>query len=318
MPDLAFGRIGLGAANVGNLYTAMTDAAAHDLLQAAWDAGVRYFDTAPHYGLGLSERRLGAFLATKPRDEFLVSTKVGRLLRPNPAGVGTLDDENSFVVPADQKRVWDASADGIRASLDESLERLGLDRVDIVFLHDPERYDLAGGLATGLPAMVDLREQGLVSAIGVGSMSTDGLLAAANSGAIDLLMVAGRFTLAEQPALLDVIPACRTNGVGIVNASIFNSGLLATENPGANARYEYGAVPAAVLAKVQAIAAVCREFGVTLPEAALQYTLREDSVSTVIVGANRPAQIEQNVERMATTIPEELWDRLTEKGLIPA
>lgn len=239
-------------------------------------------------------------------------------MRPNPAGVGTLDDENSFVVPADQKRVWDASADGIRASLDESLERLGLDRVDIVFLHDPERYDLAGGLATGLPAMVDLREQGLVSAIGVGSMSTDGLLAAANSGAIDLLMVAGRFTLAEQPALLDVIPACRTNGVGIVNASIFNSGLLATENPGANARYEYGAVPAAVLAKVQAIAAVCREFGVTLPEAALQYTLREDSVSTVIVGANRPAQIEQNVERMATTIPEELWDRLTEKGLIPA
>ncbi|MGO4103923.1 aldo/keto reductase [Leifsonia sp. YAF41] len=318
MSNLTFGRLGFGAANLGNMYAPMTDEAAHEILQAAWDAGVRYFDTAPHYGLGLSERRLGAFLATKPRGEYLVSTKVGRLLRPNPDGVGTLDLENSFMVPADQKRVWDASADGIRRSVDESLERMGLDRFDVLFLHDPERYDLAQGLDEGIPALAALRDEGIIDAIGVGSMTTEALLASVNTGLIDLLMIAGRFTLAEQPALAEVIPACREHGVGIVNASVFNSGLLATDNPGATDRYEYGQVPSELLTRVQQIAAICHEFGVSLPAAALQYTLREKSVRTVVVGGSRPEQIGQNVERINVDIPEALWDRLTEKGLIPA
>jgi D-threo-aldose 1-dehydrogenase len=318
VPELKFGRLGFGAANLGNLYVEITDETAHEILQAVWDSGVRYFDTAPHYGLGLSERRLGAFLATQPRDEYQVSTKVGRLLRPNPAGAGTLDTENSFMVPADQKRVWDASADGIRRSVDESLERMGLDRFDVLFLHDPERYDLTQGLTEGIPALAALREEGIVDAIGVGSMTTDALLASVNTGMIDLLMIAGRFTLAEQPALIDVIPACREQGVGIVNASVFNSGLLATDNPGANDRYEYGQVPSAMLDRVKQIAAVCHEFGVSLPAAALQYTLREESVRTVVVGGSRASHIGQNVERMNEQIPVELWVRLTEKGLIPA
>jgi D-threo-aldose 1-dehydrogenase len=318
MTELTFTRLGYGAANVGNLYRALTDETAWEILQAAWDAGMRYFDTAPHYGLGLSERRLGAFLATKPRDQFVVSTKVGRLLRPNPEGAGALDTANDFAVPANLRREWDFSADGIRLSVEESLERTGLDRFDALYLHDPERRSLREGLDSAIPALANLREEGLVAAIGVGSMSTDALLASVNTGSLDLLMVAGRYTLAEQPALAELVPACQTQGVGIVNASVFNSGLLATDNPGATARYDYGEAPKDLLERVQSIAAVCREFGVSLPAAALQYTLRDDTVRTVVVGGSKPEQVRQNAERMREFIPEELWQALVTQELIPA
>ena len=195
---------------------------------------------------------------------------------------------------------------------------MNLDRFDVLFLHDPERYDLAQGLTEGIPALAALRDEGIVDAIGVGSMDTAALLASVNTGLLDVLMIAGRFTLAEQPALTDVIPACRAHDVGIVNASVFNSGLLATDNPGVNDRYEYGQVPAPLLTRVQQIAAVCHEFGTSLPAAALQYTLREESVRTVVVGGSRPSHIGQNVERMNENIPDALWVRLTEEGLIPA
>lgn len=317
MSDLALPSLGYGAANVGNLYRELTDAAAEEILQTAWDIGVRYFDTAPHYGLGLSERRLGEFLATKPREEYLVSTKVGRLLRPTPEGIGTLDTANDFAVPADTKRVWDFTADGIRRSVEESLTRTGLDRFDVLFLHDPERYDLREGLATAIPALAGLRDEGLVTAVGVGSMTTDALLASVQTDALDLLMVAGRYTLAEQPALAEVVPACRERGVGIVNASVFNSGLLAADNPDSGARYDYGDAPSALLERVQAIRAVCRDFGVPLPAAALQYTLRDDTVRAIVVGGSRPEQLRQNAERMGQSIPEDLWRTLAEKGLIP-
>lgn len=316
--ELPFGTLSYGAANVGNLYRALTDDEARATLNAAWDTGIRYFDTAPHYGLGLSERRLGAFLATKPRNEFVISTKVGRLLRPNPDGVGRLDDENDFAVPADLRRVWDFSVDGIRRSLEESLERLGLDSVDIVYLHDPERYDLDRALETGIPGLTALRDNGLVSAIGLGSMSVDALLSGARTGALDLLMIAGRFTLADQSATDEILPECRTRGIGVVTAAVFNSGLLAARKPGVNSRYDYGDVPADVLARVNSTAAVCSDFGIELPAAALQYTLREPSVRTVVVGASRPEQIRQNAERMNAAIPEELWTTLATEGLIPA
>ncbi len=318
MTDLALPRLGYGAANVGNLYRAITDDESAQILQTAWDVGIRYFDTAPHYGLGLSERRLGDFLRTKPREDFVVSTKVGRLLRPNPNSSGALDTANDFAVPADTTRVWDFSADGIRRSVDESLERTGLDRFDLLYLHDPERNDLRDGLNLAIPALAGLRDEKLVRAIGVGSMSTAALLACVNTGALDLLMVAGRYTLAEQPALANVVPACRAHGVGIVNASIFNSGLLATDAPGSDARYDYGDVPPDLLERVKAIAAVCREFGVSLPAAALQYTLRDDAVRSIVVGGSRPEQLRQNAERIAEVIPDALWMTLGERQLIPA
>lgn len=322
MSELRFPRIGYGAANIGNLYRALSDEVAWEILQTAWDRGIRYFDTAPHYGLGLSERRLGEFLRTKPRDQFILSTKVGRLLRPNPEGVGTLDMAHDFAVPADLKRVSDLSASGILESVEESLERMGLDRFDVLFLHDPEKADvpepLDERLDAALTALARMRDHGSVRAVGVGSMSTDALLASAQSGLVDVLMVAGRYTLAEQPALAEVIPACREHGVGIVNASVFNSGLLAREYPEADARYEYGGVPAVLLERVQAIAEVCREYGTSLPAAALQYTLRNDTVKTVVVGSSRPEQLAQNVDRMNESIPEQLWTTLVDRDLIPA
>jgi D-threo-aldose 1-dehydrogenase len=308
------GRLGHGAANVGNLYRAMTDGEASAVLEAAWESGIRYFDTAPHYGLGLSERRLGAFLATKPRREYVVSTKVGRLLRPSPATADRLDDASQFAVPASLERVWDFSADGIRASLEESLERLGLSEVDILYLHDPDEHDLAADLATGVPALAALRDEGLVAAIGIGSKSTEALVAAVRTGALDLAMVAGRYTLVEQPALDELIPACREGRVGVVAAAVFNSGLLSTPQPGG--RYEYGEVPADLLERARRIADVCARHGVTLPEAALQFPLRERAVRCVVVGGATPEHVRENARRVRTEIPDGLWHELAAEGLV--
>jgi D-threo-aldose 1-dehydrogenase len=313
---LRLGPFGHGAADVGNLYHAMTDEEAWAVLDAAWEAGVRYFDTAPHYGLGLSERRLGAFLATKPREEYVISTKVGRLLRPSPETAGRLDDANQFVVPAALRRVWDFSAGGIRASLEESLERLGLPDVDVLFLHDPDEHDLAADLATGVPALAGLRDEGLVAAVGIGSKSNEALLAALRTEALDLAMVAGRYTLLEQPALDAVVPACRAAGVRIVAAAVFNSGLLSTRRPGG--RYEYGDAPPTLLERARRIADVCERHGVALPEAALQFPLREPAVCSVVAGAATADQARENAARMEADIPAALWQELAAEELVRA
>ncbi|NIH83634.1 aldo/keto reductase [Amycolatopsis granulosa] len=312
------GPFGFGAANLGNLYAPMSDQQAHAILAAAWDCGIRYFDTAPHYGLGLSERRLGAFLAGRPRAEFVVSTKVGRLLVPDPAGAGRLDEANQFAVPADHRRVWDFTAAGVRRSLEESLTRMGLDSVDVAYLHDPEEYDLQPALATGLPALAALREEGLVRAIGVGSKSVAALAAAARSGVADVLMVAGRFTLLDQSAGDDVLPECHARATGVAVASVFNSGLLATPEPSGSSRFEYAAAPADVVVTAREIAAVCAEFGVDLPTAALHFPLRDPAVQAVVAGAATPGEIRQNDRRLRAHVPAELWTTLRDKGLIRA
>lgn len=310
--------LGYGAANVGNLFRALSDDDAWAVLDAAWESGIRYYDTAPHYGLGLSERRLGAFLQTKRRDEFVLSTKVGRLLRPNPEHTGGLDTANDFHVPDDLQRVWDFSADGIRRSLDESRERLGIERIDLLYLHDPERHDLDLALAEALPAMEKLRADGEVAAIGIGSMVSDALAAAVRSADLDLIMVAGRYTLLEQPAAADVLPACQETGTGIVAASVFNSGLLAASEPRRDGRYEYGQLPDDLWDRLVRIAAVCADHGVPLPAAAIQFPLQAAEVRSVVVGGSRPAQLEQNAEYAALAIPAELWQNLAAEGLIPA
>ncbi|MGA7206106.1 MAG: aldo/keto reductase, partial [Specibacter sp.] len=223
-PEL--GRLGFGAAGIGNLYRAMDDDVAAATVGAAWDAGIRYFDTAPHYGLGLSERRLGAVLATKPRDEFFISTKVGRILEPaaNPRGAR---DTDGFDVPADTVRRWDPSEAGIRRSIEDSLERLGLNRIDIAYLHDPDVYDLDAGINQALPALEKLRDEGLIGAIGVGANSAEALRECVQAADLDLVMLAGRYTLLEQPAAEELLPLCAERGVGVVNCGVYNSGLLA-------------------------------------------------------------------------------------------
>jgi D-threo-aldose 1-dehydrogenase len=321
--------LGIGGANVGNLFTAMTDDEARAVLEAAWDCGIRYFDTAPHYGLGLAERRLGAFLADKPREEYAVSTKVGRRLEPRgtagggargAAGMGpsrpetsdVFDEEGGFVVPADVKRVWDPSAAGVRRSLEESLQRLGLDRVDVLFLHDPDEYDdMEGSVRSAVPALVGLREEGLVRAVGIGSKSVAAHLD------LDLLMVAGRYTLLEQPAAAELLPECRGRDVDIVVAGAFNSGLLSTSNPGPGARYEYGDAPQEIIEKARRLAAICAEHEVELPVAALQFPLRERVVRSVVLGAVEPDHVRENVRRVCEPVPEELWEHLAAEGLIP-
>jgi D-threo-aldose 1-dehydrogenase len=311
---VALGPLGLGCADLGNLHQAMSDEQADAVLTAAWDGGVRYFDTAPHYGLGLSERRLGAFLRTRPREEYAVSTKVGRLLEPSPGTASRTDEDNDFVVPASLRRVWDVSPEGVRRSLDASLERLGLDRVDVLYLHDPEEHDLDLALHSAVPALVDLRDQGVVRAVGVGSKSTPALLAAVRTGALDLLMVAGRLTVLDRSALAEVVPECDARGVGVVAASVYNSGLLASPDPGPGGRYEYAQVPADVLERARRLEQVCRRHGVELPAAAVQFPLQEPVVRCVVAGAADPAQVQQNLARVRAALPDALWADLRAAG----
>jgi D-threo-aldose 1-dehydrogenase len=314
MAEITLTRLGYGSAGIGNHRAELSDAEAERILEAAWASGIRHFDSAPHYGLGLAERRLGRFLAGRPRDQYVVSTKVGRLLQPDPGGAGRLDDEE-FIVPATHRRVWDFSAAGVRRSIEDSLGRLGLDRVDVLYLHDPERWDLQRGLAEGMPALVQARDEGLTTAIGVGSMETATLVAAARTGVADLLMVAGRYTLADQSGAADLFDACRDNQVGIVAAAVFNGGLLAGPVTD-ESTFDYRPAPPAVLDRARRIEAVCASFGVPLRAAALQYPLRNPAVHSVVAGGMSPDQVRENAVDMARDIPPQLWERLRAEGLV--
>jgi D-threo-aldose 1-dehydrogenase len=307
--------LSLGCAQLGNLYRAITDEQATATVDAAWDAGVRYFDTAPHYGLGLSERRLGAALAERPRTEYVVSTKVGRVLEPVVGGHGR--DDEGFDVPATHRRVWDFSRDGVLRSLTESLRRLGLDRVDIVYLHDPDEH-YREALGTAYPALEELRGQGVVRAIGAGMNQSAMLAEFARNTDMDLLMLAGRYTLLEQPALDDLLPVCQTRGIGIVAAGVFNSGLLADPAPRGDAKYNYADAPASLVQRAQRIAEVCARHGSSLPAAALALPLAHPAVVSVCIGARSPKQIAENATLSRARPPAELWAELKAAGLLRA
>jgi D-threo-aldose 1-dehydrogenase len=315
---VAVTELGFGAASIGNLYREVPDEQAAAAVTAAWDAGVRYFDTAPHYGLGRSERRIGEVLRQYRRDEYVLSTKVGRLLVPNPDGAGRTDLDNGFAVPAGLRRQWDFSADGVRRSLDESLERLGLDRVDILLIHDPEESnDPAGALVQAAPALARLREEGVIGAYGVGSKQWQILQRFVTETDVDVVMLAGRYTLLEQPALDELLPDCEKHGVSVLNVGVFNSGLLARDWPEDDGHYEYGAVPPALLDRARAIAALCREYGTTLPHAALVFAGAHPAVASVVVGAGRAAHFTRNADLLASPPPPvQLWEELITRGLL--
>ncbi|WP_404321130.1 aldo/keto reductase [Arthrobacter luteolus] len=317
MIGAALGPLGFGCAGIGNLYRGMTDADAAAALHAAWDGGSRYFDTAPHYGLGLSERRLGAFLSGKPRDEFVVSTKVGRLLVENSEFSGEELDDEGFAVPARYRRQWDPSEAGIRRSLEESLDRMGLERADILYLHDPDAYDLAAGIEQGLPALEKLRAEGAVDAIGVGANSAQTLLACVEAAELDYIMLAGRYTLLDQPAAQQLLPRCLEKGVQVINVGVYNSGILARPRVSAGSHYNYAPASGELRAKAARIAEVCEKFGADLPTAALHFSLRHPAVAAVVAGASSAAQAAQNASRMQVRVDEELWEALAEEGLIP-
>ena len=305
--------LSLGCAQLGNLYRAITDEQARATVDAAWEQGIRYFDTAPHYGLGLSERRLGAALAGRPRSEYVLSTKVGRRLEPlSPAG--QLDDEG-FDVKATHRRVWDFSRDGVLRSLEESLQRLGVDGVDIVYLHDPDAHRREV-LETAYPALEDLRGEGVVSAIGAGMNQTAMLADFARHTDMDVLMLAGRYTLLEQSALDDLLPVCERRGIGIVAAGVFNSGLLARRAPPDAVRYDYVGAPQALVLRARRMAQICERHGTSLPAAALAFPLAHPAVVSVCVGARSPEQIERNVGLHRSGVPAAVWSDLKEQGLL--
>jgi D-threo-aldose 1-dehydrogenase len=307
--------LSLGCAQLGNLHEAMDNDTARATVDAAWETGVRYFDTAPHYGLGLSERRLGGAVAGRPRADYVVSTKVGRLLEPVATVAG--QDGDGFAVAATHRRVWDFSRDGVRRSLEESLQRLALDRVDIVYLHDPDDH-LEQVLAAGYPALEELRDEGVVTAIGAGMNQTAMLSELARNTDVDVLMLAGRYTLLEQGGLDDLLPVCERRGIGVVVAGVFNSGLLAREDVPDDVTYDYATAPAGVLDRARQIATVCERHGTTLPEAAIAFPLGHPAVVSVCVGARSPEQVRRNAQLFAAKIPCELWGELREESLLHA
>ncbi|MFF9762908.1 aldo/keto reductase [Streptomyces caelestis] len=305
--------LGFGASVIGNLHRATTAGDAAGALEAAWSAGIRYFDTAPHYGLGLSEMRLGAFLATRPRDGYVLSSKVGRLLVPNerPRGV----DGEGFVVRDDLRRQWDFSRDGILRSLEETLRRMRTDRLDIVYLHDPDAH-WRQAVEEAMPALADLRDQGVVGAVGAGMNQSAMPARFLRETPADVVMVAGRYTLLDQSALDDVLPAAEERGKSVVAAGVFNSGLLARERPGPGATYDYREAPADLVARATAIADVCERYGTTLPAAAIAFPFTHPAVVNVTLGMRTARQVIRNTDLHRQHVPEELWKELRAQGLI--
>ncbi|MEW2546671.1 aldo/keto reductase [Streptomyces sp. NPDC047002] len=322
LPTEPFGRSGLrvtalgfGAATLGGLFAPLSDEDAHAALQTAWDAGIRYFDTAPHYGVGLSEERLGRFLADKPRADYVLSTKVGRLLVPGTGDPSQSEGADGFYGTPHRVRVRDYSADGVRRSLDESLERLGVDRIDVAFIHDPDDH-VEQALTEAYPALAALRDEGVLGSVGVGMNQVAVPTRFVRESDIDCLIVAGRYTLLDGEAARELLPLCAERGVDVVGAGVFNSGLLAT--PEESPTFDYAAAPGPLVARARAIAAVCARHGVPLPVAALAFVRVHPAVRTVLAGMRSPAEVRQNVTSVTTEVPKALWDDLRAAGLLPA
>ncbi len=320
---LTFTELGFGTAPLGNLYKAISDEEADAILNAAWDAGVRYFDTAPLYGLGLSETRLNRFLRDKPRDEYVLSTKIGRLLKA--ATPETRDGFGKwFDVPA-RNEVYDYTYDGVMRSLEFSLERLGIHRIDILYAHDldvfnhgswadlePKLNELMSG---GYKALIELRDQGVITAFGAGVNEWQPCQWMAERGDFDLFLLAGRYTLLEQEALETMLPLCEARGIGIVIGGPYNSGVLATgARPGAF--YNYDPAPDEILERVSQIQSVCDRHGVRLVDAAFQFPLCHPTVVSIIPGGQGTTEMESNLSAARAEIPAALWADLKSEGLL--
>ncbi|MER6562218.1 aldo/keto reductase [Streptomyces sp. NPDC001027] len=313
--DVRVTELSFGAAGIGNLFRPVSDEAASAAVQAAWDAGVRTFDTAPHYGLGLSERRLGAALRGRDRDAYTLSTKVGRLLEPHPEGGGGDDLAHGFAVPDTHRRVWDFSSDGVLRSLEASLDRLGLDRVDIALLHDPDHH-AEQALTEAYPALERLRGEGVVKAIGIGMNQCALPTRFLRETDIDVVLLAGRYTLLEQEGLAEVLPEADARGRSVIVGGVFNSGLLTDPSPGA--MYDYAPTPPHVLDRALRMQAVADRHGVPLRAAALHFPLGHPAVASVLSGARSATEVQDTVGQMRRTVPTALWDELRAEELLPA
>jgi len=321
---LTFTELGFGTAPLGNLYKAITDADARATLDAAWDGGVRYFDTAPLYGLGLSETRLNSFLRDKPRDDYVLSSKVGRLIQAC-APEYRAGDGKWFDVPC-RRENYDYSYDGVMRSFEHSFSRLGVDRIDILYVHDLCVFSHGSKPASnmrieeffagrGYDAMISLRDQGLICAIGGGINEWEVCQTLAERGDFDLFLLAGRYTLLEQKALDSFLPLCEKRGIGIVTGGPYNSGILASgAKPGAF--YNYDPAPQDIITRVNAIEGVCKDHNVRMVDAAFQFPLLHPTHVAVIPGAQSVAETHSNLQAAQTEIPAALWADLKSQGLM--
>jgi D-threo-aldose 1-dehydrogenase len=321
---ITFTELGFGSAPIGNLYRAISEDEAQATLLAAWDSGVRYFDTAPLYGLGLSETRLNHFLRGKPRDEYVISTKVGRTLQVCPPDQRTAIGK-FFDVPS-RREVYDYSYDGVMRSLEFSLERLGLDRVDILYVHDLDIFTHGSKAASdarideffarkAYDAMISLRDQGVIKAIGGGINEWEVCQKLTERGDFDLFLLAGRYTLLEQEALQSFLPLCQKRGIGITLGGPYNSGILA-RGPSEGAQYNYSNAPRDVIDRVTRIDAVCKRHNVRMIEAALSFPLLHPSVMSVIPGGQSADEVRSNRAILDAQIPTALWADLKAEGLM--
>jgi D-threo-aldose 1-dehydrogenase len=308
---------GLGCAQLGGLYCAMSDAEAARLLECAWQRGVRLFDTAPYYGFTRSERRLGSALAHWPRDEFVLSTKVGRLMRPDDS---VRSGDGGFIDPLPFRPYFDYSRNGVLRSFDESLARLGVSGVDILYVHDigtvthGERHASYWQQLTkggGFRALEELRRSGAVAAVGLGVNEWQVAHASMDEFDLDCTMLAGRYTLLEQTALAPFLDECQKRGNAVVAAGPFNSGVIA-----GGSTFNYAPIPPPVRERVHALQSACLEFDVPLPAAALQFALAHPAVVACVVGAHSDEQLRQNLAWFNTSIPPALWLALRERGLV--
>ncbi|MGV9862983.1 aldo/keto reductase [Rhodococcus koreensis] len=309
--DITVSELGYGASALGNLYQEMPEDEPRRIIDEAWSQGVRYFDVAPHYGLGLAETRLGAEL--REREGYTLSTKVGRILEPNEDTSGN-DLENLFAVPSTHRRVWDFSAAGVQRSIADSLDRLGVERIDIALVHDPDdHYEAARDHA--FPELARLREQGRIGAIGAGMNQWEMLADFVTHCDLDVVVLAGRYTLLDQTAAETLLPLCQEKGVSVIAAAVFNSGILATHAPNPDARFNYVPASPSIVDRVSRLRRLCDEHGITLPQAALQFPLRHPAVASVLVGASSDAEMRANCENMRAPVPEEFWDALMNEDL---
>jgi D-threo-aldose 1-dehydrogenase len=321
LPDLPIGqtelrvtRLVFGGAPIGGMFAPVDDDAALATLDAAWAAGIRAFDTAPHYGVGLSEQRLGRFLAGRPRDQYVLCTKVGRLLVPSG---GDVEGTDGFYGTPRLTRVRDYSRHGVLASLEDSLGRLGTDHIDIALIHDPDDYG-PQALDEAYPALAGLRAEGVIGAVGLGMNQTEMLEWFLPRADLDCVLVAGRYTLLDTRAAASLLPQCARRGVAVLAGGVFNSGVLADPRPGAT--YDYRPAPPELVDRARRIGAACARRGIPLGAAALRFTLRHPAVTAAVVGARRPEEIREDAGYLSASLPgalfDELFEELVEDGLV--
>jgi D-threo-aldose 1-dehydrogenase len=294
--------LGLGCAPIGNLFAGVSDDDARATVDAAWECGIRYFDTAPLYGHGASERRLGRALRARPRRDYVLSTKVGRVLRP----AGSERPPSVFADVGDVEPHFDYSHDGIMRSIEESLERLGTDRIDVALVHDPDDHE-DDALGHAFPTLMRLRDEGVVAAVGCGMNQTAMLERFVARVDVDCVLLAGRYSLLDRSGT-ELLAQCAARGVGVIIGGVFNTGVLV--DPDANPTYDYATAPPAVLERARRLQAVCGAFGIPLGAAALQFAMRHPAVTTVLVGARSSAEVSLDVGYAEARIDDDVFAAL--------